>query len=1408
VIVTFYSFKGGVGRSMALANVGEILADWGYRVVLCDWDLEAPGLERYFSPVENPLFSDPAAREEYDRHYKEMLAHEGLVELLREYKQTLTRTPEEEETPQSTDPDHVMVGKLLLRRPSAFTYVPPTRRSDDRLRILSAGRRENEDRLRQYAENVRDFDWTEFYDKWAGNAYIEFFRKELKGEHGGEGINADIVLVDSRTGVTEQGGVCTHHLADLVVLTTAPNEANIDGTAWMASSLSRNQKLEAMRGGRALAVLPVISRVEVFNERELYDDFEEYFIGRLTPYLPKAITEGPEFFRESRIPYATFYSFRERVVARETRERRQRELYRAYTQLAHGVVRHGLAAGVLADDHTPSELRHATTPRSDRPRRMLRGPVFISHSADDAEVAGLVAEALRKRGVAEVLPALSMNFGITADAAQTILPEAGTVFFVMGDTGMSESMRAELDFIVHQIASGKQTTIVTLLTSANVFASPLLVGYRAFALPADIRSNTEFFDVLIAETAGAPAPPIGSDDARPYPGLAPFREGDARFFFGRDDEIADLESAVADAAASPVRWLRVEGASGIGVSSIVSAGLIPAIRRGAVHGIARDAAVAVCSAAGLYPLLSLASALALAPAIRVEEVHAQLGKPGLPKYAELLLRGRPAVLVIEGLDTMPSPADSATTAFCAAIASLLDAKELPLTCVSTMRSGTLPTLDATPLAALARDAKVFEVSPIDGKRLREVIAGPATLAGMAFETGLPERIAGEAANTMNCPSFLASQLQRLCKIAKGRASTLITHAMYEETGSLARLAIDIAEEALRAFRGVDRELAQSILMRLVSGVETRLSRAVVALVAGSGGPEARELVLRRLVDARVVSRRLVKDGDEEAELTHDAILQAPTMAKWIADERVKIRQRSELELAARSWKRADTPWGGLPTGGQLRYFEKVETTSPEVLEFLAKARKFTWWRRLGFTALILFSAWVLWSWNRAPQSLTLKPVSANAGNDLADSVVDLVQRPNSSITIPLFLDAALQLKNADAQHTNRLLRALLNASVAPQTYTTNNPIVSFDLSDDGRVLAIAQRNRIELYDVPRHGLIGAMASEGTLARVSLNEDGSLLFIQHSDRPPEVWNVGGRLRWQLPRSLYQQGSDAVMSPDGHRVAMLDLSGILRIFTMTHRGVVTSRNPARITNFRPDVGKTLTFAPGGHRIVAFGEKGSLWVWDATGVLVLNGNEHDTKIQNFAFSSDGRLMVTYAARRIVTWDLARGAMRERDTLTKPDPAIIGMVVNTDGHYMLVDHDGPVSFRGLDGVKTASTAALTTVASLPGNRFLTASEKTIGLWSWTAPVVKEFPISARVTQFSVASKGRTIAAGEIDTSVELRIWDVESALTYSAISIPDGQLRTLVQQRLNELSPKEPAALPRELPAPTPSRAVRGPS
>src|SRR5687768_6290170 len=104
MICAFYSYKGGVGRSMAMANVAEILADAGYPVIICDWDLEAPGLERYLA--------DDA---EKSREYKK---YPGIIDLVLEYKKmvsTQVAASEKSAAPEQDDDFH-QIGELRLRR--------------------------------------------------------------------------------------------------------------------------------------------------------------------------------------------------------------------------------------------------------------------------------------------------------------------------------------------------------------------------------------------------------------------------------------------------------------------------------------------------------------------------------------------------------------------------------------------------------------------------------------------------------------------------------------------------------------------------------------------------------------------------------------------------------------------------------------------------------------------------------------------------------------------------------------------------------------------------------------------------------------------------------------------------------------------------------------------------------------------------------------------------------------------------------------------------------------------------------------------------------------------------------------------------------------------------------------------
>jgi hypothetical protein len=307
MIVTFYSYKGGVGRSMALANVARWFALQGLRVVMIDWDLEAPGLESFF-------FSDAPARSSVQGRL-------GIIDLLVTYKDIFRSLPKPSARgsapgPAARDQDdapvsrfaNVLTGALppLSHLLVPIRLSPPAAVDGSGLWLLPAGSR-SEDRFTSYAEIVQAFDWAEFYADYEGEAYFEWLRQQLL-----DSTLADIVLIDSRTGVAEMSGVCTRQLADVVVNLCAPNDQNLEGVAMMARSFTRDDVVEA-RGGRPIELVMVGSRIDLTEGRPI-DVFEARFHEMLDAYLPKAFRAANTDFSALRIPYVSAYAYSERLA--------------------------------------------------------------------------------------------------------------------------------------------------------------------------------------------------------------------------------------------------------------------------------------------------------------------------------------------------------------------------------------------------------------------------------------------------------------------------------------------------------------------------------------------------------------------------------------------------------------------------------------------------------------------------------------------------------------------------------------------------------------------------------------------------------------------------------------------------------------------------------------------------------------------------------------------------------------------------------------------------------------------------------------------------------------------------------------------------------------------------------------
>ena len=176
-ITTFYSFKGGVGRTMALVNAAVKLAQAGRHVLVVDFDVEAPGLDTF--DVLKPRKEVP-----------------GVIDFVTQYL-------ESGQSPDVSD----FIGEC-----------PPIGEQDGKLCIMPSGRKET------YAANFNQIDWGGLYERRDGFLLFEDIREQWK-----QTIKPDYVLIDSRTGHTDTSGICTRQLPNAVVVLFFPNEQNLRG---------------------------------------------------------------------------------------------------------------------------------------------------------------------------------------------------------------------------------------------------------------------------------------------------------------------------------------------------------------------------------------------------------------------------------------------------------------------------------------------------------------------------------------------------------------------------------------------------------------------------------------------------------------------------------------------------------------------------------------------------------------------------------------------------------------------------------------------------------------------------------------------------------------------------------------------------------------------------------------------------------------------------------------------------------------------------------------------------------------------------------------------------------------------------------------------------------------------------
>lgn len=444
---------------------------------------------------------------------------------------------------------------------------------------------------------------------------------------------------------------------------------------------------------------------------------------------------------------------------------------------------------------------------------------------------------------------------------------------------------------------------------------------RAIAFnPEDRFSTTAAFlaelDVVLGEEPVEERPTVSRN---PYKGLRPFDESDSADFHGRGDLVTTLVAAV-----SEHRFVAVVGPSGSGKSSVVQAGLLPALSAG-VRKEFEDWFWVVLTP-GPDPMAALAQALERVLPVEVDP--SELEAEGVPKMVdgELLL----VVDQFEELYTLVDDPDQRDRF----LKLLIEASQAPdsrLRVVVTLRADFYDRpLEDPRLGRLVRDGLVT-VLPPSHDELVDMITAPSQAVGLRWEPGLPHHITEDVVGQ---PGGLPLLQYALTELVERRGADLLTSEDYTRIGGVGGAVASRAENLYRDLTPSQQEATRQVMLRLVSvdeDTDDTRRRVRRSEVESLGIPRSD---LEKVLDTFISQRLLLTDRDPAThsptvEVAHEALLRAwPRLAQWVDDQREGLILGRRFRAAVTDWENNARHDDYLLTGTRLApYTGWAETTS-------------------------------------------------------------------------------------------------------------------------------------------------------------------------------------------------------------------------------------------------------------------------------------------------------------------------------------------------------------------------------------------------------------------------------------------------------------------------------------------------
>lgn len=772
-----------------------------------------------------------------------------------------------------------------------------------------------------------------------------------------------------------------------------------------------------------------------------------------------------------------------------------------------------------------------------------------------------------------------------------------------------------------------------------------------------------------------PSPASGAtDEVCPYQGLATFDAAQTALFFGRTRAIRGIIERLAPRLTGQGTVLLVSGASGVGKSSLLRAGLLPALANGMLPIAGSRHWPRLLMTPTSRPLRRLAASWTEAFGGDAQRVHERLRddpRQALPGDAA---PGCPLVLVVDQFeDAFTLVADERERGAFVTALHALAAGSARAAVIIGVRADYWDRCAAYPQFAEAIQNGQVIVEPMTEADLRLAIIGPAAAVGLEIEHGLVDVIlddlrAGRSLDVQYGAGALPLLSQALRNIWERRDNGLLTVRGYEESGQVRDSVRRTAGEVFGQLSAVDRKIVLKVFRRMTlitaGGRIVRRSATLPEIYAAAAAESAKQ---RADVDALLsafAGRRLITLHEDVVEIAHDALLTAwPTLRLWLEPDLTAQALYDQLIDDAARWAKHHRDPAFLYQGARLLSVQDTlprwardpgsfPPPGPVVDGFVAastrEARRVSRRRRLvmaclaALTVIALIAAVI--AINRATEAdrqrnLTLSRELAAQSEVAGDPVISAL----------LAVAAWRIAPTAEARH--RLLVAVASPDRAVLT-GHGADITALAFSPDGKIIASGSTDgTARLWDAASHRQLGAPIlpppAQGSCVnlpvRVALSPDGRLVA-STCMATVWFWDVATHRRVGRPLHTRNAVSAIAFAPDGRTFATGDDQGDIRLWD-----AAAGRPPADIpasTATRAGRGHTIysitgvVFSADGKRLVTGSADGTARLWDAATSdqvgAVFAG--HTKGINDIALSPDGATLATAGGDGTVRlWSMA---------------------------------------------------------------------------------------------------------------------------------------------------------------------------